>query len=80
MYIIFFVIKSSLSWQLQKDLIQKIEIFLFFQANSSSEGEDEVSPRFKEQINKVGFTDFCVKHIHHAEIGRKEIQIAEQGM
>lgn len=41
--------------------------------------EDDISPREKEQINKNNFTDFCVKNIDVAEIGRKEIHIAEQG-
>jgi len=31
-------------------------------------------------VNKNNFTDFCVKNIELAEIGRKEIQIAEQGI
>ena len=42
--------------------------------------EDDISPRDKEQVNKNSFTDFCVKNIDHAELGRKEIQIAEQEM
>jgi len=54
--------------------------FFRIRANSSSEGEDEVSPRCKEQINKRGYNDFCVKHLSHAVIGRKEIEIAEQEM
>lgn len=41
--------------------------------------DDDISPREKEQINKNNFTDFCVKNIDLADIGRKEIQIAEQG-
>ena len=41
--------------------------------------DDDISPREKEQINKSNFTDFCVKNIDLSEIGRKEIQIAEQG-
>ena len=56
-------------------------IFIFFEANTSSEPDDDVmSPQWKEHRTKNGFTDFCVKHIEHAEIGRKEIQIAEQEM
>ena len=42
--------------------------------------EEEISPRQKEQVNKNNFTDFCIKHIDNAELGRKEIQIAEQEM
>lgn len=30
-------------------------------------------------MNKNNFTDFCVKNIENADLGRKEIQIAEQG-
>ena len=49
-------------------------------ANEGSDIDDDISPREKEQINKNNFTDFCVKNIDLADIGRKEIQIAEQGM
>jgi adenosylhomocysteinase len=48
--------------------------------NEDLEEEDEISPRLKEQVNKNNFTDFCVKSLNNADIGRKEIQIAEQEM
>lgn len=50
------------------------------QANEASDIEDEISPRLKEQVNRHNFTDFCVKNIDNAEHGRKEVQIAEQGI
>ena len=51
-----------------------------FLANDGSDIDDDISPRNKEQVNKNNFTDFCVKNIENADLGRKEIQIAEQGM
>ncbi|KAH3845716.1 hypothetical protein DPMN_087999, partial [Dreissena polymorpha] len=45
---------------------------------SSSDEEDDVNPREKQQQNTKGFTDFCVKNIDHAAFGRREIEIAEQ--
>ena len=32
------------------------------------------------QKNKNGFSDFCVRNIDHHVFGRREIEIAEQGM
>lgn len=49
-------------------------------SNDGSDIEDDISPRNKEQINRNNFTDFCVKNINYAELGRKEIQIAEEEM
>ena len=49
-------------------------------SNEGSDMEDDISPRQKEQVNKNNFTDFCVKNIEIWEIGRKEIDIAEQEM
>ncbi|XP_065577162.1 S-adenosylhomocysteine hydrolase-like protein 1 isoform X2 [Artemia franciscana] len=47
---------------------------------SSSDEEDEVPPREKDQKNSKGSSDFCVKNIQLAPVGRKEIEIAEQEM
>ncbi|XP_060584911.1 putative adenosylhomocysteinase 3 [Ruditapes philippinarum] len=47
---------------------------------SSSDEEDEINPREKQQKNSKGSTDFCVKNIDHAAFGRREIEIAEQGL
>ena len=62
------------------DLLTYYIFFIFkLKANDESDIEDDISPRNKEQVNKNNFTDFCVKNIENAELGRKEIQIAEQG-
>ena len=45
----------------------------------SSEEEDDISPREKILINSRGFTDFRVKSLKQANLGRKVISIAEQG-
>ncbi|XP_037396701.1 adenosylhomocysteinase like 2a isoform X5 [Pygocentrus nattereri] len=47
---------------------------------SSESLEDEVSPRNKEQKNSDGSKDFCIKNIHQAAFGRREIEIAELGV
>ncbi|KAL7862901.1 hypothetical protein SRHO_G00118850 [Serrasalmus rhombeus] len=47
---------------------------------SSESLEDEVSPRNKEQKNSDGSNDFCIKNIHQAAFGRREIEIAELEM
>ena len=47
---------------------------------SSSEDETGTSPRDKVQRTSKGFTDFCVKNISQAPYGRKEIEMAEQGL
>ena len=47
---------------------------------SSSDEEVEVPPREKDQKNTKGSSDFCVKNIQLAPVGRKEIEIAEQGL
>ncbi len=39
-----------------------------------------MSPREKEQQTSKGMVDFCVRNINQAAYGRKEIDIAEQGM
>lgn len=49
-------------------------------SNDGSDFDDDISPRNKEQINRNNFTDFCVKNINTASLGRKEIQIAEEEM
>ena len=46
----------------------------------SSSDEEELSPRDKAQQTSKGFTDFCVRNINQAAYGRKEIDIAEQGI
>ena len=46
----------------------------------SSSDEDDTSPRDKEQKNGKGSSDFCVKNIEHNAFGRREIEIAEQGV
>jgi hypothetical protein len=67
--------KFGLFWSI---LIFNFHFFLI--ANDGSEMEDEISPRQKEQVNRSNFTDFCVKNIDSWELGRKEIEIAEQGL
>jgi adenosylhomocysteinase len=67
------------SWQnvrSQKSYVPSLSVI----SNEGSEMDDEISPRQKEQVNKNDFTDFCIKTIDSAELGRKEIQIAEQEM
>lgn len=39
-----------------------------------------MSPREKTQQNSKGNTDFCVRSINQHAFGRREIEIAEQGM
>jgi hypothetical protein len=46
----------------------------------SSSEEDDVSPREKILNNSKGFSDFCVRNINQHAFGRREIDIAEQGM
>lgn len=46
---------------------------------SSSDNED-VSPREKAQQNPEGSADFCVRNLGQHSFGRREIDIAEQGM
>jgi hypothetical protein len=48
-------------------------------ASYTDSSDDETSPRDKIQVNSKGTNDFCVKNIKHAEFGRREIEIAEQG-
>ncbi|XP_039262702.1 S-adenosylhomocysteine hydrolase-like protein 1 isoform X2 [Styela clava] len=48
---------------------------------SSSDEEDDISPRERNQVNSQGiFSDFCIRNIKHADFGRREIEIAEQEM
>jgi adenosylhomocysteinase len=47
---------------------------------SSSDEEDTVSPRDKNQRSSRNFADFCVRDISECVFGRKEIEIAEQEM
>uniref|UniRef100_A0A915HLR7 Uncharacterized protein n=1 Tax=Romanomermis culicivorax TaxID=13658 RepID=A0A915HLR7_ROMCU len=46
---------------------------------SSESEEDPCSPKEKIQKNSKGFVDFCVKNIKYAELGRREIDMAEHG-
>lgn len=46
----------------------------------SSSDEEEISPREKQQQTSKGMADFCVRNINQAAYGRKEIDIAEQGI
>lgn len=49
-------------------------------ASYTDSSDDETSPRDKAQVNTNGSSDFCVKNIKQAEFGRREIEIAEQGI
>lgn len=49
-------------------------------ASYTDSSDDETSPREKSQVNSKGSSDFCVKNIKQAEFGRREIEIAEQGL
>lgn len=49
-------------------------------ASYTDSSDDETSPRDKAQVNTHGSSDFCVKNIKQAEFGRREIEIAEQGI
>uniref|UniRef100_A0AAR2INP4 adenosylhomocysteinase n=1 Tax=Pygocentrus nattereri TaxID=42514 RepID=A0AAR2INP4_PYGNA len=57
-----------------------IVILHFFLVHTQESLEDEVSPRNKEQKNSDGSKDFCIKNIHQAAFGRREIEIAELEM
>ncbi|XP_068595214.1 S-adenosylhomocysteine hydrolase-like protein 1 isoform X2 [Brachionichthys hirsutus] len=46
----------------------------------SDSSDDESSPRDKRQQNSKGSSDFCIKSITQAGIGRREIELAEQEM
>lgn len=64
-------------------LLLKIETICFIlqaSCTGSSSDDDEVSPREKIHINSKGFSDFCVKNIEQHLAGRREIEIAEQGI
>lgn len=52
----------------------------FSAASYTDSSDDETSPRDKAQVNTHGSSDFCVKNIKQAEFGRREIEIAEQGV
>ena len=58
----------------------KTRSFSVMSYDEPNEESDQVSPRFTEQVNKNNFMDFCVKNLSSHELGRKEIQIAEQEM
>ncbi|KAG8451133.1 hypothetical protein GDO86_003409 [Hymenochirus boettgeri] len=47
---------------------------------SSDSSDDEMSPRDKQQTTSKGSSDFCVKSIKQTDLGRREIEIAEQEM
>ena len=51
-----------------------------YSGSSSSEEEEDTSPRDKVVKNSKGQSDFCVKNIKIAPYGRKEIVMAEQGV
>lgn len=55
-------------------------VFYFPAASYTDSSDDETSPRDKAQVNTHGSSDFCVKNIKQAEFGRREIEIAEQGI
>lgn len=55
-------------------------MFSFSAASYTDSSDDETSPRDKAQVNTHGSSDFCVKNIKQAEFGRREIEIAEQGI
>lgn len=56
-------------------------VFWFFLAASYTDSsDDETSPRDKQQKNSKGNGDFCIKNIKQADFGRREIEIAEQGL
>lgn len=59
--------------------ILNVHYFLASYTGSSSE-EDDVSPREKVQKNSKEGADFCVRSINQHGFGRREIEIAEQGM
>jgi adenosylhomocysteinase len=46
----------------------------------SSSDEDDISPRDKQQKNSKSSSDFCVRNIDLHAFGRREIEIAEQGL
>uniref|UniRef100_A0A3B5N1C3 S-adenosyl-L-homocysteine hydrolase NAD binding domain-containing protein n=1 Tax=Xiphophorus couchianus TaxID=32473 RepID=A0A3B5N1C3_9TELE len=51
-----------------------------FSSVGSVSSEDESPPQQKPQKTSKGLTDFCIKSIKQAAFGRKEIDIAQQGM
>ncbi|XP_007545629.1 adenosylhomocysteinase 2-like isoform X1 [Poecilia formosa] len=51
-----------------------------FSSVGSVSSEDESPPQEKPQKTSKGLTDFCIKNIKQAPFGRKEIDIAQQGM
>ena len=55
-------------------------VLCFSAASYTDSSDDETSPRDKAQVNTHGSSDFCVKNIKQAEFGRREIEIAEQGI
>lgn len=52
----------------------------FSAASESDSSDDEGTPRDKVQKNSKGNSDFSIKNIKQADFGRREIEIAEQGM
>ncbi|XP_015258866.1 PREDICTED: adenosylhomocysteinase 2-like [Cyprinodon variegatus] len=51
-----------------------------FSSVGSESSEDESAPQDKPQKTSSGLSDFCIKNIKQAAFGRKEIDIAQQGM
>ena len=49
-------------------------------SSSEEEEDDAVSPRDKPMKNSKGFSDFRIKNIKISPYGRKEIEMAEQGV
>jgi len=57
-----------------------------YSSYSDSDSDDDTSPKEKfdskekRESSSTGFNDFCVRNIRYAQIGRREIEIAEQEM
>lgn len=68
--------QPSLSFLHADSLKTKVPFVALAFSESSDDGS---SPREKQQKTSKGSSDFCVKDISKAELGRKEIEIAEQG-
>jgi len=52
----------------------------YTESSSDEENDSGVSPREKVQQTSKGFSDFCVKNLAHSSFGRREIEVAEQGL
>lgn len=76
MWSIYFIIGSFVFFFTRVTLC----VLHFPAASYTDSSDDETSPRDKAQVNTHGSSDFCVKNIKQAEFGRREIEIAEQGI